>query len=86
MTKSRKNNFETAIVAVINVSCSNKDFIRIVCSSANRCNSLFKMIYSKKEQEIIQIQQQSDMQKKDEQKRAEFEEEMEGPNLAHTTS
>lgn len=44
------------------------------------------MIYSKKEQEIIQIQQQSDMQKKDEQKRAEFEEEMEGPNLAHTTS
>lgn len=44
------------------------------------------MIHSEKEQEIIQIQRQSDMQKKDEQKRAEFEEEMEGPTLAQATS
>lgn len=44
------------------------------------------MIYSKKEQEIIQIQRQSNMQKKDEQKRAEFEEQMESPNLEHATS
>ena len=45
------------------------------------------MIYNQKEQEAGQIQRQSDTQhKKDEHKRAEFEEELEGPTLAQTTS